>query len=257
MLLAVDVGNTQTVIGVFKVDELVSHWRIHTHPRKTSDEWALALSELLTINNASIRDIDAVVISSVVPDVSQAFQAMSRRTLKLEPMFVKPGVAAPVGIDTDNPEEVGADRLVNAAAAFSLYGAPAIVVDFGTATTFDVISAAGAYSGGAIAPGVEVSINALYEHAARLSEVDIMEPASAIGKNTREGLQSGIVYGFAGQIDAIVGRILAELKAEPGAVKVIATGGLAELIAPVSATITDHDPLLTLKGLKIIWDMNR
>lgn len=253
MLLAIDVGNTQTVVGLFNNEQMVRHWRISTHPRKTNDEWALALSELLTINNAKIKEIDGVIISSVVPDVAQALRAMCKKTIGIEPLRVDAKTDTGVGIKTDNPDEVGADRIANSVAAVTLYGPPAIVVDFGTATTFDVISGDGDYIGGAIAPGIEISMNALFEHAARLSEIAIEEPKAAIGKNTTDSLRSGIVYGFAGQIDAIVRRILAEMP-ECEDTKVIATGGLAELIVPVSSTITDHDPLLTLKGLQEIFE---
>lgn len=256
MLLAIDVGNTQTVIGVFD-RELLHNWRISTHPLKTADEWALSLSELLTIEGLKIDGIKEAVIASVVPDATQALNKMCRNTLKLDPLFVGLDIKNRITIKTDNPQEVGADRIANATAAYELYGGSAIVVDVGTATTFDVISSKGEYLGGVIAPGVETSLKALTERAARLSDVAIEKPVNVIGKNTTESLQSGVVYGFAGQIDTLVGKIIDELGEDAGDVKVIATGGLADLVIGTCKTITDKDPLLTLKGLKLIYDLNR
>ena len=257
MLLAIDVGNTQTVVGVYDGDSLRRHWRISTHPRKTNDEWALALSELLTINSISLGDINEVIISSVVPDATQALTAMCDKTLNLVPLVVDHNTDAGIVIKTDNPAEVGADRIVNAAAAYAEYGGPSIIVDFGTATTFDVISAQGEYLGGAISPGIEVSMDALFSRAARLSEIEVTMPERAVGKSTDESLRSGIVFGYAGQVDSLVTRIAAELGQERNGLKVIATGGLAEVVLAACRTIAVHDPLLTLKGLKLIWDLNR
>jgi type III pantothenate kinase len=257
MLLAIDVGNTQTVVGIYDGDSLKRHWRISTHPRKTNDEWALALSELLTINSVSLSDIDEVIISSVVPDATQALTAMCAKTLNLVPLIVDNETTAGIVIKMDNPAEVGADRIVNAAAAYAEYGGPAIVVDFGTATTFDVISAQGEYLGGAISPGIEVSLDALFSHAARLSEIEVTMPKRAIGRSTDESLKSGIVFGYAGLVDSLVERIAAELGSKRNGLKVIATGGLAEVVLAACRAITVHDPLLTLKGLKLIWDLNR
>lgn len=256
MLLAIDVGNTETVVGVFRKDKINAHWRIKTHPLKTSDEWALALSELMTIGKISIDDIKAVVISSVVPDVSQALLAMTQQTLKCEPLFVNPDLEMVISIKLESPDELGADRIANAEAAFSLYGGPSIVVDFGTATTFDVITETADYLGGAISPGVEISVNALFEHAARLSNVDIVKPSSVIGHNTVQSLQSGIIYGFAGQIDSIVTRIIEELGVTADKVKVIATGGFSDRMISVCQTVTDQDLMLTLKGLYILYENN-
>ena len=257
MLLAIDVGNTQTVVGVYDGDSLRSHWRISTHPRKTNDEWALALSELLTINSISLGDIGEVIISSVVPDATQALTAMCAKTLNLVPLVVDHDTDAGIVIKTDNPAEVGADRIVNAAAAYAEYGGPAVIVDFGTATTFDVISAQGEYLGGAISPGIEVSMDALFSRAARLSEIEVTMPERVVGKSTDESLRSGIVFGYAGQVDSLVTRIAAELGQERNGLKVIATGGLAEVVLAACRTIAVHDPLLTLKGLKLIHDLNR
>ena len=256
MLLAIDVGNTQTVVGIYDGDLLKCHWRISTHPRKTNDEWALALSELLTINSVSLSDIDDVIISSVVPDATQALETMCAKTLNLVPLIVDNETAAGIAIKMDNPAEVGADRIVNAAAAYAEYGGPAIIVDFGTATTFDAISTKGEYLGGAISPGIEVSLDALFLRAARLSEIEVKTPSRAIGRSTDESLKSGIVFGYAGLVDSLVERIAAELGQERNGLKVIATGGLAEVVLAACRTITVHDPLLTLKGLKLIHDLN-
>ena len=255
-LLAVDVGNTQTVAGIYSRDALKRHWRISTHPRKTSDEWALVLSELMTLNGGSLDKLDGAIISSVVPEATQALEVMCRRTLQVEPMIVGPETPTGVKIMNENPSEVGADRIVNAAAAFRFYGGPAIVVDFGTATTFDVISAAGEYLGGAIAPGIEISLNALFSNAARLSEISLETPKRVIGRDTTESLQSGIVFGYAGQVDTLVRKISVELGPGLDKIKIIATGGLADTVIKACGTITVHDPLLTLKGLKLIWDLN-
>ena len=256
MLLAIDVGNTQTVVGIYDGDSLQRHWRISTHPRKTNDEWALALSELLTINSISLGDIDEVIISSVVPDATQALTAMCTKTLNLIALVVDHDTEAGIVIKMDNPAEVGADRIVNAAAAYAEYGGPAVIVDFGTATTFDVISTQGEYLGGAISPGIEVSLDALFSRAARLSEIEVTMPERAIGKSTDESLKSGIVFGYAGQVDSLVSRIAAELGCKRNGLKVIATGGLADVVLAACRTITVHDPLLTLKGLKLIHDLN-
>ncbi len=256
MLLAIDVGNTQTVIGVFAGEMLKRHWRISTHPRKTSDEWALALSELLTINESRLSEINGVVICSVVPEVTQALATMCANTIKLDPLIVGPSTDCGVTVKIDNPAEVGADRIVNAAASMAEYGGPALIVDFGTATTFDAVSAAGEYMGGAIAPGVEISLDALFGRTARLSEIEIVTPARAIGTNTTDGLLSGIVFGYAGQVDALTDRISAELGGPGAGIKLIATGGLAETILDACRTKFIHDPLLTLKGLLLVWNRN-
>ncbi len=257
LLLAIDVGNTQSVAGTYSGDVLQRHWRISTHPRKTSDEWALVISELMTLNGGSLDKVDGVAMSSVVPEATQALEAMCRKTLQLEPMIVGPATPAGIMIATLDPDEVGADRIVNAAAAFRFYGGPTIVVDFGTATTFDVISPAGQYLGGAIAPGIEISLDALYSRAARLSEIKLETPRHVIGRNTTESMQSGIIFGYAGQVDTLVRKIAVELGVGLDKIKVIATGGLAETVVKACGTITVHDPLLTLKGLKLIWDLNK
>jgi type III pantothenate kinase len=256
-LLAIDVGNTQTVAGAYAGDTLKRHWRISTHPRKTSDEWALVLSELMTLNGGSLDKTDHVVISSVVPEATQALEAMCRKNIQADPMIIGPDTKSGIKLVTDNPAQIGADRIVNAAAAFRFYGGPAIVVDFGTATTFDAISADGEYLGGAIAPGIEISLDALFSNAARLSEIKLETPKRVIGRDTTESLQSGIVFGYAGQVDTLVRKMSVELGAGLDKIKVIATGGLADTVIKACGMITVHDPLLTLKGLKLIYDLNQ
>lgn len=254
MLLAIDVGNTQTVIGVFKDEELICHWRISTNKEETADESAVVLSDLLGLKKLALQDVSAVIVSSVVPRCTASLIEMAEANLNIKPIIVGPGLKTGMPILYDNPLEVGADRIVNAVAAFKKYGGPAIVVDFGTATTFDAISAKGEYLGGAISPGVEISSEALFTIAAKLSRVDLRKPSKVIGKNTETSIQSGLIYGFAGLVDTIVGKMIYEIGSEP---EIIATGGLASLIAPVCESIQEIDPLLTLTGLKIIYDMNR
>ncbi len=254
MLLAIDVGNTQKVIGVFKDEELICHWRISTNREETADESAVVLSDLLGLKKLALQDVSAVIISSVVPHCTASLIEMTEIYLNIKPIIVGPGLKTGMPILYDNPLEVGADRIVNAVAAFKKYGGPAIVVDFGTATTFDAISTKGEYLGGAISPGVEISSEALFTIAAKLSRVDLRKPSKVIGKNTETSIQSGLIYGFAGLVDTIVGKMIYEIGSEP---EIIATGGLASLIAPVCESIQEIDPLLTLTGLKIIYDMNR
>jgi len=254
MLLAIDVGNTQTVIGLFDGDKLCEHWRVSTDPNKTGDELAIILADLLSLVNLGLKDISAVIISSVVPNLTSAFGEMSEQILKLKPLIVGPGIKTGVSILYDQPREVGADRIANAVAAYELYGGPTIVVDFGTATTFDVISKDGEYLGGVIAPGIEISANALFAAAAKLSRVEIIRPERVVGKNTAESIQSGIIYGTVGQVDGIVNRLKKELAGTP---KVIATGGLAELIVSECQTVDSHEPMLTLVGLRLIYEKNR
>ena len=251
MLLAIDVGNTNTVIGCFEGDELVESWRIKTDTRATADEIALLLRGLL----ADEPSPSGIAASSTVPAVQHELRGVFERYYNDIPtMIVEPGVRTGVPILTDNPREVGPDRIMNAAAAFHLYGGPAVVVDFGTSTNFDVISSKGEFVGGALAPGIEISIDALASRAARLLKVELVRPRSVIGKSTVESLQSGIVFGFAGQIDGIVRRIAAELDSAP---VVIATGGLAPLVLEESETISRHEPDLTLIGLRLVFERNQ
>jgi type III pantothenate kinase len=253
VLLAIEVGNTETTVGVFDGDELARHWRIATVPERTADELALLLSGFLDHEDLGFEAISGVAISSVVPRLTQSLRDMAQRYLNTEPVVVGPGVRTGVPILTDNPREVGADRVVNAAAAFAAYGGPAIVVDFGTATTFDAVSERGELLGVAIAPGIQISVNALAEHTAQLSRVELVRPRSVIGRNTIESLQSGIVFGTAGEVDGIVRRMTDELG---GQATVIATGGLAPIMLDVCETLEHHDPWLTLHGLRMIHDLN-
>ncbi|HEX2027575.1 MAG TPA: type III pantothenate kinase [Nitriliruptorales bacterium] len=254
MLLAVDIGNSQTVLGVFEGAELVQHWRLSSETMRTSDEVALIFQGLLAFADLSFpRDLHGIVIASVVPTVTEALRDMVDRYLEFPPVVVEPGTRTGVAIRTDNPREVGADRIVNAVAAHELYGGPAVVVDFGTATSFDAVSRDGTFIGGAIAPGIQTSVDALVSRTARLPKVEIVAPKSVIGTSTETSLQSGIVYGFAGQVDAVVERMRDRLG--PG-VTTVATGGLASAVLEACRTIDHHDPWLTLKGLRIIWERN-
>lgn len=254
MLLAVDVGNSQTTIGVFTGDTLAHNWRLSTEARRTSDELALQVHGMLGLVGLHLGDsIDGMVVSSVVPALTEAFREMAVRYLRFPPVVVGPGVRSGMAIRMDNPREVGADRLVNALAAYHEYGGPGIVVDFGTGTNFDVYDAGGAFIGGAIAPGVETSMAALSARGAQLGTVELATPRHAIGRSTVEAMQSGAIYGFAGQVDRLVEALADELPTTP---VVVATGGLADPITRVCRRIDRHDPWLTLKGLRLVWERN-
>jgi type III pantothenate kinase len=253
MLLAVDVGNTQTVLGLFEGELLVEHWRVATESERTGDELAALLAELLELRGRSFADVSGVCLSSTVPILVRAYQELAERHVQAPILVLGPGTRTGIPIRHDDPHQVGPDRIANSVAALERYGAPCIVVDFGTSTNFDAVSADGAYVGGVLAPGIEISMDALFARAARLTKVDFVEPPTVIGKTTATALQSGLVYGFAGQVDGIVERMRAELGDTAPA---IATGGLAELIAPHSRTIEKVDPLLTLDGLRLVWDRN-
>jgi type III pantothenate kinase len=248
MLLAVDVGNTQTVFGLFDGGELAEHWRIATEPNRTGDELGALVTRFLDLDR-----VEGICLSSTVPQLIREYETFADRYAQTALLTVGPGVRTGIAIRYDDPREVGPDRIANSVAAKERYGAPCVVVDFGTSTNFDVVSPDGEYVGGVLAPGVEISMEALFARAARLIKVDYAEPPSVIGKTTATALQSGLVYGFAGQVDGVVERIRGELGAPARA---IATGGLADLIAPHAQTIELVDPWLTLEGLRLIWDLN-
>jgi type III pantothenate kinase len=254
MLLAIDVGNTQTVVGMFAEGELVEHWRLATDREATADLLAHRLAGLLELRELRLRDVDAAIVSSVVPVLGHEYEELSERYLAGALALVGPHMKIGMPIRVDNPHEVGADRLVNSVAAYDKVGGACIVVDFGTTINFDVISPQGEFLGGVFAPGVEISIEALAQRAARLFKVDLDPPKSVIGKNTAAALQSGLIYGFAGGVDAIVRRLRDELGEEATA---IATGGLADPIIPFCEEIDETDDHLTLKGLRLIWERNR
>jgi type III pantothenate kinase len=249
MLLTVDVGNTQTALGLYRDDELVEHFRIATDPTRTGDELGVTLAALF-----DLEDVEGACLSTTVPTLLREWERVAERWLKAPLLTLGPGTRTGIPIRYDDPREVGPDRIANAVAALERYGAPCIVVDFGTSTNFDIVSAEGEYVGGVLAPGIEISMEALFARAARLVKVDFSAPATVIGKTTVGGLQSGLVYGFAGQVDGIVSRIRGELGVEA---QTVATGGLADLIAPHAATLDRVDPFLTLEGLRLVWLRNR
>jgi type III pantothenate kinase len=254
VLLAVDVGNTQTVLGVFEARELVWRWRIATQRERTADELALLFGGFLEQAGLSFsRQITAVVLASVVPAQTQALREMVRNYFHFQPVVVEPGIKTGISIQTDNPKEVGADRIVNAVAAFAKYGGPCVVVDFGTAITYDAVSEQGEYLGGAIAPGLQVSAAGLSSVADRLPRVEVVAPRSVIGKNTVEALQSGLLLGTASEVDGMVERIQKELG---GHATVVATGGLADAVVPLCQSVDHHEPWLTLEGLRLIFERN-
>jgi type III pantothenate kinase len=250
MLLAIDVGNTQTVFGLFDGDRLTEQFRVGTDRAHTGDELAVMLRAFVELDA-----LEGIVLSSTVPPLVREYEAFAERWVGAELLVLGPGVSTGVPIRYDDPREVGPDRIANSVAARERYGAPAIVVDFGTSTNFDVVNAAGEYVGGVLAPGVEISMDALFARAARLTKVPLVAPERVIGKTTTGGLQSGLVYGFASLVDGMVERIRGELEA-PDA-PAIATGGLAELIAPHTRTISTVDLHLTLEGLRLVWARNR
>jgi len=250
MLLAVDVGNTQTVLGLFDGEQLADTWRVATDRSRTGDELVVLLGGLLDPDA-----VDGICLSTTVPLLLREWERLAGRWAHAPLLAVGPGVRTGIPIRYDDPREVGPDRIVNSVAAKARYGAPVIVVDFGTSTNFDVVSPEGDYVGGVLAPGIETSMDALFARAARLEKVDYVEPPSVIGKTTVAGLQSGLVYGFAGQVDGIVTAIRGELEAPEA--RVVATGGLAELVAAHSATIEEVDPFLTLEGLRLVWELNQ
>lgn len=252
MLLAVDIGNTQTHLGAFEGEELIEHWRFQTRSGATGDELGERIAGFFNLSDMKFGDIDAVCVSSVVPPLGNQYERMTERYLEADCLAIGPGVKSGMPIRIDNPLEVGADRLVNAIAAYERFGEACVVVDFGTGINIDAVSDDGAYLGGAIGPGLEISLTALIDRAARITRLDLDEPESAIGRSSRAAINSGFIYGFAGMIDGIVRRIEVEL---PGP-RLLATGGLASVIVPFSETIDEVDDLLTLKGLRLIYERN-
>jgi type III pantothenate kinase len=259
MLLTIDVGNTNTVLGVFSGDEVIEHWRIATDPVRTADELAVILQGLLG-QSTQLKDIDitGIALCSTVPSVLHEMREMlGRYHTDVASVIVEPGIKTGVPVRTDNPKEVGSDRIMNALAAVHLYGGPAIVVDFGTSTNFDAVSANGEFVGGALAPGIEISVDALSRRAAQLLKVELARPNRVIGKNTVESLQSGIIFGFAGQIEGIARRMAEELAPDdPDSVTIIATGGLAPLVIDEVGVIDVYDPWLTLTSLRLVYERN-
>ena len=253
MLLAVDVGNTQTHLGCFEGEKLIEHWRFATDAAATSDQLAVRVGSLLGLRERRLEQVEGAIVSSVVPPLSPEYERMSRDYLSRKCLLVGPSLKTGMPIRVDNPHELGADRLANAVASHELCGGACITVDFGTSTNFDVVSAAGEYLGGVIGPGLEISIEALSARTAKLPRMDLTEPRAAIGRNTEEALESGFLYGFAGLVDGINARLARELGGDP---EVIATGGLAASIAPHCATIDRVDDLLTLTGLRLIYERN-
>lgn len=251
--MVIDVGNTNTVLGVYHNDKLTYHWRIKTDRAKTEDEFAMIITNLFAFEDVSFDDIGGIIISSVVPPIMFSLERMCEKYFHQKPMIIGPGIKTGLDIKYENPREVGADRIVNAVAAIREYGSPLIVVDFGTATTFCHINEKNQYMGGVIAPGINISTEALYNYAAKLPRIEIAKPENILGKNTVSSMQSGVFYGYVGQVDGIVSRMKRDFKEEP---TVVATGGLAHLIGEGSETINVVDPFLTLKGLMAIYRKN-
>lgn len=259
MLLCADIGNSHTTLGVLDDGEVVDHWRVATLETRTADEWNVLIRGLVNQSPRSdLAMIGGIAVCSTVPSVLHEWREMlAVHFAAVASVVVEPGVRTGVPVLMDNPREVGADRVVNALAAATLYDGPAVVVDFGTATTFDVVSPKGEYIGGAISPGIDISLEALGRRGAQLRKVELLRPRSVIAKNTVEAVQSGMVFGFASQVDGIVARIIAELGVDPGSVHVIATGGLAPVVVDECTSITDHQPWLTLRGLELVFARNR
>jgi type III pantothenate kinase len=254
MLLVVDVGNTQTHIGTFRGSELVEHWRYATVRGWTADELGVALRNLLELRGLTFEDLEASIVSSTVPELAPEWSAMAERYLGHGMPVVGPGLRTGMPIRYDNPREIGPDRLVNAVAGYDRLGGPCVIVDFGTAVTHDVVSAEGEYLGGVIFPGVEISLEALSDRAAALPKIDLVEPRSLVGKSTVDAIRSGMIFGYAAMVDGIVGRLREELGAATSA---IATGGLAHVVVPFCESLDEVDDLLTLTGLRLIWERNR
>ena len=253
MLLVIDVGNTNIVLGIFKDQELVDHWRVSTDRLRTTDEYGVLIRHLFYLNGVNSEEIDAIIISSVDPPVMPTLERMCQRYFGLTPLVIGPGVKTGMDIKYDNPREVGADRIVNAVAAYEKFGGPVIIIDFGTATTFCAVDKKGTYLGGAICPGIGISTDALVQRTAKLPRIEVVQAEKVICRNTVESMQAGVFYGFVGQVDGIVSRMRKELGCKA---KVVATGGLAVIVAPATDAIDVVEPMLTLEGLKIIYDRN-
>lgn len=255
MLLVVDVGNTNIVLGVYEGEKLKGHWRISTDRVRTTDEYGVLIMNLfLHDKTVDAEVIDGVIISSVVPPLMPTLERVSRRYFNVEPLVVGPGTKTGMAIKYDNPREVGADRIVNAVAAYEQYGGPIIIIDFGTATTYCAVLANGDYIGGVITPGVMISAEALFQRAAKLPRIEVKDPGQVINRNTVSSMQSGMFYGYVGQVEGLVARMKAEM---PEGTKVVATGGLAQLIASATDSIDFVEPKLTLEGLRLIYDKNK
>lgn len=254
MLIALDAGNTHTAVGVYDGDRRVASWRLSTRPEGTVDEYGLEIRALLDLARLSAESVDGAILASVVPPLTSVLAETCRVYLKVDPLVVGPGIRTGVPVRTDHPQEVGADRIVNAVAALERVGGPAIVIDFGTATTFDVISAEGEYLGGVIAPGVDMSAEALFERAARLPRVEVQRPPRVVGRNTVHSLESGLYYGYVALVEGLIARIAGELEAKP---RVVATGGLAHVFASDLPRLDAVEPYLTLEGLRLLWERNQ
>ncbi|MDO6354188.1 type III pantothenate kinase [Caloramator sp. CAR-1] len=258
MLLVFDVGNTNIVLGVYEDRKLLDVWRLSTNPPRTSDEYGMIVINLFEKANLNYKDVDAVVVSSVVPNIMYSLEHMIRKYFSVEPLVVGPGVKTGINIKYDNPKEVGADRIVNAVAALEIYKRSLIIVDFGTATTFCAVGEKGDYYGGCISPGIKISSDALFERAAKLPRIELVKPPTVICKNTVSSMQAGIIYGYVGLVDYIVNKMMDEMiKLGEKKPYVVATGGLAKLISSESRTIQEVNPILTLEGLRIIYEKNR
>jgi len=254
MILVIDVGNTNITLGVYDGDELLGNWRMTTQIKRTSDEYGIFICSLLEKNNIEVKKINYVMIASVVPNIMYSLENGVKKYIDVVPIIVGPGIKTGISIKTDNPREVGADRIVDVVAAYNIYGGPCIVIDFGTATTYDVVNAEASFCAAITSPGIQISADALWNRAAQLPNIKIRRPESILATNTITSMQAGLVYGYIGQVEYIVNRIKEELKIED--IKVVATGGLAKIIKDDTDVIDIYDPLLTLKGLKILCEKN-
>lgn len=255
MILVIDIGNTNIVIGVFDGDTFKGPWRMLTKNRRTSDEYGIFIHHLLEYNNIDTDKFDNIIISSVVPNIMYSFTSAMRKYFEIDPLLIGPGIKTGIHIKAENPKEVGADRIVNAVAAYDIYGGPIIVIDFGTATTYDVVNEKGEFIAAITSPGIQISADALWSKAAQLPNIAIKKPPTILAKNTITSMQAGLVFGYIGQVEYIVNKIKEELKNPT--LKVVATGGLGTIIYPETYVIDDYDSLLTLKGLKLIHDKNK